>query len=165
MLSLTLVPQVLIFVGNWLGAVDGSEWLRDNAKDLGRILLSSVLASIHLASVGLAIAMFAKRRAFALIAVIGVLMLSTGFSSVVVSLVGSGWAGVVMLLTPISVLNAATLFIFDAIPAVAPMSGEGDWPSQVAYADLPGVVWLLAILTHSAAATYLAILRYRKVKP
>ena len=53
LMSLTLLPQLLVFVGNWLGATDGTEWLGDNISDVWRIGASSTLASVQLAVIGL----------------------------------------------------------------------------------------------------------------
>ena len=67
LLALTLLPQLLGFAGNWLGARDTTAWFTDNASDLAWIVVSSLLVSAMLAAIGVAIATFASRRAFAMI--------------------------------------------------------------------------------------------------
>ncbi len=161
LMSLTLVPQLLVFIGNWLGATDGTEWLGDNISDIWRIGASSTLASVQLAVIGLAIAMFTTRRAFALTSVLAALWFSVVFTGVLVAFLGPGWAAVAMLATPGYAMNAATYVIFDAVPARADRMGE--MADQVAYADLPGWTWIAALVAQTAVALFFAIRRYRKV--
>lgn len=162
LLSLTLLPQSLVFVGNWLGATDSTDWLRDNASDLWRIGASSALASLQLAAIGLAIAMFTTRRAFALTSVLATLLFSVIATGVLVNLLDPGWAAVAMLTSPLYVMNATTFVIFDAIPAVTADSADGEVADQVAYADLAGWAWIVALLAQTAIALIFAIRRYRK---
>ena len=161
LMSLTLLPQLLVFVGNWLGATDGTEWLGDNVSDVWRIGASSTLASVQLAVIGLAIAMFTTRRAFALTSVLAALWFSVVFTGVLVAFLGPGWAAVAMLATPGYAMNATTYVIFDAVPARADRMGE--MADQVAYADLPGWTWIVALVAQTAIALFFAIRRYRKV--
>ena len=161
LMSLTLVPQLLVFIGNWLGATDGFGWLGDNISDIWRIGASSTLASVQLAVIGLAIAMFTTRRAFALTSVLAALWFSVVFTGVLVAFLGPGWAAVAMLATPGYAMNATTYVIFDAVPARADRMGE--MADQVAYADLPGWTWIVALVAQTAIALFFAIRRYRKV--
>ncbi len=161
LMSLTLVPQLLVFIGNWLGATDGFGWLGDNISDIWRIGASSTLASVQLAVIGLAIAMFTTRREFALTSVLAALWFSVVFTGVLVADLGPGWAAVAMLATPLYAMNAATYVIFDAVPARG--SQVGEMADQVAYADLPGWTWIVALVAQTAVALFFAIRRYRKV--
>lgn len=162
LLSLTLVPQLLVFLGNWLGARDSTAWLGDNADQLWRILVASSLTSIQLAAVGVAIAMFTSRRAFALVSVLAALLVSVLATGGLVSLLGAGWAAAVMVASPLFVMNAVALVIFDAVPDRFPGSQEGEIPDQIAYADLPWWVWVVALVAQVAVAVGLAVLRYRR---
>ncbi|MGI9604719.1 MAG: ABC transporter permease subunit [Acidimicrobiales bacterium] len=161
LLSLTLIPQLIVFIGNWLGATDSTAWFGDNAHLLWRIVVSSTLVSIHMATIGLAIAMFSKRRAFALISVLGVLLVSSIATSILVSFVSSTWAAIALLLSPLSVMEAVNRVVFDALLPFVPTSGEGDISEQLAFADLPGWAWIAALLTQSTLAVLLAVRRYR----
>jgi ABC-2 type transport system permease protein len=162
LLSLTLLPQLLVFVGNWLGASDGADWFTDNAADLWRIAASSALASLQLAVVGVAIAMFTTRRAFALTSVLAALWGSRIAAEIIVPLVSPDWAAVTLLASPLQVMNAATLVIFDAIPATAGDPAGGGVADQVAYAGLSGWVWLTAAAAQTGMALLLAVRHYRK---
>lgn len=162
LLALTLLPQLLMFAGNWLGAADSSEWFADNASDLFGIVVASLFVTSLLASVGVLIASFASRRAFAMISVIAFLLFSSIATSILVDLLDRGWAAAVMVLSPLYVIDAVTLVLFGAVPAVTPDSANGDLADQVAYADLPGWVWIAALLAQTVIAVALAARRYRR---
>ena len=40
LLAITVLPQLVMFTGNWLGAADSFGWLKDNAGDLPPIVIS-----------------------------------------------------------------------------------------------------------------------------
>lgn len=161
LLALTLVPQLLVFIGNWLGASDSAGWLADNGADLVRILASSTLVSLQLATIGLSVAIFTTRRAFAMISVLAALLISFIAASILVSLLDPGWAGLTMVLSPLHVMNAATFVIFDALPAVTAASAEGEVADQVAYGDLPAIAWIGALAAQTGLALLVAVRRYR----
>lgn len=162
LLALTLLPQLLVFVGNWLGAADGTEWFADNASDLGSITVSSVLASVHLAGVGVAIAMFTSRRAFALGSVLAGLVLPAVIAGALVPLLSPGWGAVPLLCSPLSVMEAGALVVFDAVPAFAARGDLEEVADQVAYVGLPGWVWIVAALAQTVLAVAFAVRRYRR---
>ena len=158
---LTLVPQLLMFLGNWFGADDQSSWLADNVSDLPAIVVSAVLFSAEFAAIAILIATFTKGRAFALVSILGVFLLTLMTTGIVTQLLPLSAARVVMLLSPIYVARAVTFVMFDAMPAVRPMEfadGPGD---QIAAAELPGVLWIAALLVHVAIAVAFAVRRYR----
>ncbi|MDG2113777.1 MAG: ABC transporter permease subunit [Actinomycetota bacterium] len=163
LLALTLLPQLLAFVGNWLGARDGGDWLSDNLSDLPPIFMSAVMVSSMLGSIGVLIATYAARRAFAIISVLGVFMFSWIASTILVTLLDTMPARIVMLLSPVHVSRGATLALFDKVPMLHRFSQEeGSTDDHIAYAELGGWVWIVALLVWTAAATYLAMRRYRK---
>lgn len=163
LLSLTLLPQLLAFVGNWLGAADGGDWLGDNVSDLAPIFVSAVMVSSLLGSIGVLIATYAARRAFAIISVLGVFLFSSIATGILVTLLGTTWARLAMLASPLHVSRGATLVLFDKIPRLTSRSQEsGATDDHIAYADLSWWVWILALVVWTATATWLAIRRYRK---
>jgi hypothetical protein len=66
-----------------------------------------------------------------------------------------------MLFSPLYVMQGVALVLFDAMPAVTPESSTGDPADHIAYADLPGWVWIGALLAQTAIATLLTLRRYR----
>ena len=160
LLALTVAPQTLLFVGNWLGATDGSEWLADNAGDILPILVSGFLVSLLLASIGTLIATFATRRSFAIISVLTVLLLSFTVVQIVVSIVDEDVARWAILLSPIHVMRGATLYVFDAVPLVTPELDRGSPDGQIAVANV-GATWLGVLLSYVVLTIGLTLGRYR----
>jgi ABC-2 type transport system permease protein len=162
LLALTLLPLLLTFVGNWLGASDGSGWFSDNVSDLFGITVGSILVCVQLASIAVVIASFSSRRAFAMISVLAVLLFSFIAASILAELLSRTWAGIVMLLSPLYVMRAVTLVLFDAVPRVGPDDFRDGPDDNIGYADLPGWLWLLALVVQVVLATWFAISRYRR---
>ena len=160
LLALTVAPQTLLFVGNWLGATDGSEWLSDNAGDILPILVSGFLVSLLLASIGTLIATFATRRSFAIISVLTVLLLSFTVVQIVVSIVDEDVARWAILLSPIHVMRGATLYVFDAVPLLTPELDRGSPDGQIAVANI-GATWLGVLLSYVVLTIGLTLGRYR----
>jgi ABC-2 type transport system permease protein len=66
LLSLTLLPVLLLFVGNTFFAASATGYLADHWLDSGRIVASGLLLASYVSLVGLAVASLTSRRAFAL---------------------------------------------------------------------------------------------------
>jgi ABC-2 type transport system permease protein len=66
LLGLTLLPVLLLFVGNTFFAPSAGAYLQDHWTDAGRIVASGVLLASYVSLVALAVASFTSRRAFAL---------------------------------------------------------------------------------------------------
>jgi ABC-2 type transport system permease protein len=66
LLCLTLLPVLLLFVGNTFFADSALGYLSDHWVDVGRIVASGLLLAFYVSLVGLAVASFTSRRAFAL---------------------------------------------------------------------------------------------------
>ena len=66
LLSLTLLPVLLLFVGNTFFADSAMSYLADHWHDSLRIVASGLLLASYVSLVGLAVASFTSRRAFAL---------------------------------------------------------------------------------------------------
>jgi ABC-2 type transport system permease protein len=66
LLTLTLLPVLLLFVGNTFFADSAAGYLSDHWHDSLRIMASGLLLASYVSLVGLAVASFTSRRAFAL---------------------------------------------------------------------------------------------------
>lgn len=159
--ALTLVPQMLMFLGNWLGAADQSEWLSDNISDLPAIIASALLVSAEFAAIAIVIATFASKRAFALVGILGAMLVSSIVTGVLADFLPLGAARVVMLLSPTYVTRAVTFVLFDAMPRTRSMETAQGVGDQIGAADLPGAAWIAACVVHIALAVWFAVLRYR----
>ena len=164
LIALTVVPQLLLFAGNALGAADGLDWMRDNIGDLPRVAASGVLLCVTFGSVGVLIASYAERRAFAMISVIAIFLVSLTAVSTVASLSDNEQLRYLLFISPLHVVEGSTLYIFDAIPAwsdVAGAASRDETSDQIAYANFPGYVWPLATLAWTTLASAIVVRRYR----
>ncbi len=162
LLSITVLPQAIMFAGNWLGAADAGTWIEDNADDAPRILASGLLICGFLAAVGIAIAAVAERRSFAIISVLAAFLVTVLVVSIVVSTVDSEWGRYAVFASPFHVMVGLTLWIFEATPALTSLSQGGDVDEQIAYANVHGSAYLVAMAAYSAVAVGATMRRYQR---
>jgi hypothetical protein len=77
LLALTLLPVLLLFVGNTFFADSAAGYLADHWGDIFRIVASGVLLASYVSLLGLAVASFTSRRAFALGTYAGLMLIPT----------------------------------------------------------------------------------------
>ena len=77
LLSLTLLPVLLLFVGNTFFADSATGYLADHWHDSLRIVASGLLLASYFSLVGLAVASFTSRRAFALGGYVALMLIPT----------------------------------------------------------------------------------------
>lgn len=159
LLAITALPQAVLFVGNYLGSADGMQWLRDHFGDLPPTLASAALLCILFAGVGVLLATYAERRSFALVAILATFLITMVVVQIVVSVVDSEGARYAVLASPIHVMRGFTLSMFDAVPALA--SREGDLDRQIAFANLPGAIYVAVALGYTTISAAITIRRYR----
>ncbi len=150
LLSLTLVPVLVLFLGRVLATDDLLAALGDEIGSLPAIVGSGVLHAVVLASVGLAICSLASRRAFAAGAVLAVFLIGGVISE---ALSGNAldafddWAPFV---NPLSIIDGARQWLFGGEVAESPV-GSSDVPLPVfgaAAALLVLVSWLVLALRY-----------------
>jgi len=154
MLAITVIPQVIMFVGNGLAANDFGDYLQDKWTDLPSVLGSAILLSGFIASIGLVIAAQTPRRAYSTVAILAAFVLASAVGSSLFEAAGQDVGRFVLLISPFHIVNGLTLWFFDASPEVG---------SQLAEADLPGAAY--AIEAASVALLMLALLlrRYGRI--
>jgi ABC-2 type transport system permease protein len=160
LLAITVLPQAVMFAGNWLGATDGGAWGRDHAGDALPIVLSGVLVCLLFASVGLLIATFAERRRFATVSILAIFLITFATVSIIVEVVDADAARYAVFLSPVHVMRGFTLVLFDAVPPLPFGQPEGV-DEQIAFVDLPGAVYIAAALAYVAVCTFFILRRYR----
>ncbi len=161
LIAVTLLPQIVMFGGNWLGASDALEWVKQNGDDVAPIVGSGVLICVMFASLGIAGAAFAERRSFALVGILVVFFVPFVVAQIVIDVSDGDAARYVVLFSPIHVMRGFTLFLFDAFPAVNFASRNGGADDVLAFVNLPGVVYLLAGFVYTGVASGLAFTRFR----
>jgi hypothetical protein len=77
LLALTLLPVLLLFVGNTFFADSATGYLGDHWGDVFRIIAAGLLLASYVSLVGLAVASFTSRRAFALGGYAGLMLIPT----------------------------------------------------------------------------------------
>jgi ABC-2 type transport system permease protein len=153
MLVILLAPQVLIFAGRALVATDIPAAIGRDLPDVLPVVAQSCLTAVMLASLGLAIAAFTPRRAFATAGIIAMLIVPPIIVAVATELAGEARAGALALLSPMSVLTGSNAFFFDAS-----MAGE---PGR----SLPGALFPVAAIAWIIAFVAVLVWRYRTVEP
>ncbi len=152
LLSLTLVPVLVLFVGRVLATDDLLAAFGDEIGFLPAIIGSGVLHAVVLASVGLAICSLASRRAFAAGAVLAVFLVGGVISQVFVEAGGAfdDWAP---FLNPLSIIDGARQWIFGSEVAESPVGAS----------DIPLPVFGAAAALLTLGSWLVLALRYRRI--
>lgn len=152
-LLLILVPQGLIFVGRALIAADIPAALAEDAPLLPAVAGQALLTAVMLASLGLALASFTPRRAYATAAIFAIVIVPLAAVVATSELSGRGLVGPVSLLSPATVLEGANAFFYGERRAGPPGAG------------LPSIAYVAAAVAWSVAATVVLVVRYRRIEP
>lgn len=163
--AFSFLPQVLLFVGQMLVSSDGAlSYARDNAEVLWQVPLAVAVLALYYATIGVVVASLSSRRIVAGASIIGLFLVSSIVSSVIVG-PESFEAGASPFLdsppTAAPLLNLLSLplqirdiIFLGHIDPVNPMSG-------LANGGLYAVtVWLAVV----AAAAAILLARYREVQ-
>ena len=153
MLVLTLGPQAVLFVGNGMADDDLQGYLGQNWDLVFPILAGSIVISATIAAVGLVIAAYLPRRAYATAAVVGAFVLSSAAAHILMESADPSDARFTLLLSPIA-WDGMILWLF----RVDPQAG-----SVLADAHIDGSIYLLSCVVTIAAACALTLRRFRKV--
>lgn len=85
LLSMTLLPVLLLWIGNIMFAPSVTDALRADLDQLPRIVGAAVIVAVFFSTLGLAIAAMTGRRAYAIGALVGLILGSGVLSGVVIS--------------------------------------------------------------------------------
>ena len=161
LLALTVLPQLVMFAGNALGASNSLDWARDNADDIPRFVASGLILCVMFGAVGILVASYAERRAFSLISVVAIFFISLTVVSIVIAAIDNDQVRWSLFLSPLHIVGGSTYYFFDAIPSVAEGSRTGDPEYQIAWADFPHYIWPLAALAWAALSSAVVVHRFR----
>ncbi len=153
MLVLTLGPQLLLFVGNGMANDDLGGYVSEKWDLVFPIVAGSLLVSTVIAAVGLCIAAYLPRRAYATAAIVGVFVLTLSASHILMNTVDPAYARYVLLVSPVA-WEGAILWLFRVDP---------DPTNVLADASLGGWVYLVAVLASIAVAFVLTLRRFVRV--
>ncbi|MCH8814187.1 MAG: ABC transporter permease subunit [Chloroflexi bacterium] len=154
MLSITLLPQLLMFVGKAVTGDDFGDYLRDNWEDLPAIVGSALLLSSLFAGIGLLIASQTSRRAYSTIGILAAFVLTFAIAEAIFHSADEDVGKFVLLVSPFHVFEGLTLWFFDVSP---------DPDRRRAMVDLPGIVFVLEAIALSSLLLALLIRRYERI--
>jgi ABC-2 type transport system permease protein len=158
LLVVSVLPQAGIFLGKVLGAEDLVDAFGDNLEAVPPILLGSLGAAIVMSSLGLAVAAFTSRRAYATAGIFALFYISLAVASVVAETArqtrgGRAWGELAPLLAPTATLEGLTAWLFDSRPM----------GSVFRAGTLPGPAYLATAAGLTLAAMVLLAWRYRRI--
>jgi ABC-2 type transport system permease protein len=153
MLSLTLVPQLVLFIGNGVALDDLGGYIEDEWTDVPAAAASAVLVSALFGGIGLAISAQTSRRPYSTIAIVAVIVISSIIGATLVENVESDTGRYGILLSVFHLAEGLTYWLFDATP-----------DSEVAKADLWGGLYALTALAISLACLGITLRRYRRIQ-
>ncbi len=146
----TVTPQAVLFLGGAVAASDILKYTGDNLDLVAPIVLSSLVISVFMASVSLAIGSQTPRRAIATTAVLASFVILSAIGGILVQTTTGDIQKYAVLLSPIDVTEGAVRWLFGA----APQAG-----SSLAKSGLGGWACFAAVCAYTAAS--LAVL-YRR---
>ena len=152
LLSLSLLPLLLLFLGRVLAAEDIFGALGDEIGFLPGIIGNGLLHALVLASIGLAVCSLAGRRAYAAAAILAIFLVGSVVSGILGEL-GGTLRDVAPLTYPLSILDGTRQWLF----------GESVAGSPVAASDLPLAIYGLAAAVLVAVSWAVLAVRYRSV--
>ena len=156
MLSLTVIPQLVMFSGNASAADNAWDYFSDNWEDVPAIILSATLLSSLVAAIGIAIASQTPRRTYSTVGILVAFLLVSGIAASVYQAAENDTGRLVLLLSPFHLARGSTLWFFDAAP---------DAGDQLDRADLPGISYVITAVSFTLIALGLLLQRYRRLSP
>ena len=152
LLSVTLLPVLLLFLGRVLAAEDIVEAFGDEAGALPGIIGNGLLHAFVLACIGLAISCLAGRRAYAAGAVLGVFLIG-GVVAAIFAETGGTLADLAPFANPLTILDGTRQWLFGG--------AVDESPVQTSSVPLP--FYGLATLILTGACLAVLWFRYRRI--
>ncbi len=154
LLAITVIPQVTMFVGNGLAANDFGDYLQDKWTDLPSVLGSAVLLSCLIAGIGLVIAAQTPRRAYSTVAIVAAFVLTSVVGTSLFEAADQDVGRFALLISPGHVVQGFTFWFFGA---------AHEPESQLAVADLPGVIYAIDAALVALVMLALLLRRYGRI--
>ena len=154
MLVLTLGPQALLYIGNGMAADDLSGYVADRWDLVFPIIGGSILVSAMIASVGLVLASYIPRRAYATAVIVGVFVLTYTLATILMETLDTTVARYALLLSP-AVWDGTIYWLFRV-----------DAPSDdvISDASFAGWVYFVAGVVTIAVALGLTVRRFQRIQ-
>jgi ABC-2 type transport system permease protein len=153
LLSLTLLPVLILFLGRVLGAADALAALGDEIGALPSIVGSGLLHAVVLASIGLAICALSGRRAYAAGAVLAVFLVGGVVSAALETSGAATLESFAPFTNPLAIVDGAREWLFGGSVGASPVDDAG----------VPLPVYGLATAVLLAVTWAVLAVRYRSV--
>jgi ABC-2 type transport system permease protein len=153
MLVLTLGPQAFMFLGKVFLSTTPLEMLKSEYPKLGPIIGGTMMTSLFVAALSLAVSSLASRRAFATASVIAVFMVMPAASLIIRTLTVGAVRKYAPLANPILIITGFTNWLFDV---------QAQRRSIISRLDLPGQAYLYMMIFVIVAGVSILVLRYRR---
>ena len=156
MLAITLVPQLLLWLGRGLATEEFGTYLTEEWDVLGRILAAGLVASALIGAVAVTVAAQTPRRAFATFGIIAVFLVTLAISGILAGGIDTRETHYGIFVAPFNVIDGLSLWLFNATP-------PPDSPLERAGFD--GAWYLAAAGAWTVVGVALLVRRYRVVGP
>jgi len=155
MLTITLVPQLLLWIGNALSTDDFIGYAADHWDQLFPIVGTALFGSWLIASVGTLIAAQTPQRAFATVGIIVAFLLPIPVAAVLVEEISAAGTNLAAFVSPLELVDGLTYWMFRSPPSSDSIVGATGYAMS----------WFaLAAAVAGALMTVLIIRRYAKVQ-
>ena len=154
LLAVVWAPQAILLVGNAVATEDTLDYLGENIDLVPPIVAAGLTVATFMGSVSLAIACQTSRRSFSTAAVLGTFVVLSTLGGILVNTTSGDVQKYSVLISPLDVLAGAVDWLFGAAPAAR---------SDLALADLPGGLYVLAAAAYSLVALVLLYRRYERL--
>jgi ABC-2 type transport system permease protein len=152
-LAVVLVPQTIIFVGLVFSGPDVVAGLRQNLPSVAPIVATGLAIALLLGSIGLVLAAYIPRRAYATAAIMAAFTVPEVVATVVGRAARGEFSRYLVLTSPLDVLDGVNAFVFRVTPS----------SPAVARANLPGGLHVLVVATGVMLLVGLLVRRYQRV--
>jgi ABC-2 type transport system permease protein len=153
MLVLTLGPQLLMFLGKIFLLDSPIAMLKTEYPKLGPIFAGTMMTSLFVAAIGLAVASLTSRRAYGTAAVIAVFMVLPAATEIIRTMTIGPVRKYARLGNPIVILTGFNNWLFDV---------QANRRTMVSRLDLPGSTYLYMMIVVVVLGVSLLVVRYRR---
>ncbi len=111
-LAITLLPQLLLFIGNALAVDDFGGHTRENWDLIFPIVGTSLFGSWLLASIGTFIGAQTSQRAFATVGILVAFLIPLTVALIVIQEIDGGWTDLFVFVSPLDLVDGVTYWMF-----------------------------------------------------
>jgi ABC-2 type transport system permease protein len=119
MLSISLLPALILFIGNSFLQDQPFSYIASNPDQLVRIVATALLLSVFYAAVGLAVSSMTERKGISSAIIIGVFLAGTAIANGLYESISQDWSFVFALFSPMDIPESIVYLIFDDPPSGA----------------------------------------------